>query len=152
MRAIIGLSRGLALGLLMLACLSGSAQDAFVGSVKISTGQPQVIRGSEAIPATPGMRLQLKDSLRTGPESRIGVILRDGTRISLGPDSELALETFLFEPGKGEFGLLLKLFRGVAAFISGKIVELSPDSATVDTPVGIIGLRGTKFAVALGAR
>lgn len=97
------------------------------------------------------MRLQPKDALRTDAQSKVGVILRDGTRIALGPESEVSIESFLFEPGKGELNLLLRMVRGVAAFVSGRIAALAPEAANVETPVGMIGLRGTKFAVSLAA-
>ena len=140
------------LGILVMFVACASAQDAFVGSVKTVVGKPVVIRGAETLPVTSGMHLNLKDTLQTDSASRVGFILRDGMRVSLGPDSELAVETFLFEPGKGELGLLLRVFRGVVAFVSGKIAELSPESANVATPVGMIGLRGTKFAVSLAVK
>ena len=123
-----------------------------VGSVKTLSGNPVVVRGQQAIPATLGMHLLQEDRLRTDAQSRVGFILRDGSRVSLGPESELVVEKFLFEPGKGELGMLLRMIRGVAAFVSGKIAKLSPESAVVETPVGMIGLRGTKFAAVLAAK
>ncbi|MDZ7639678.1 MAG: FecR domain-containing protein [Bryobacterales bacterium] len=128
-----------------------SGADAVVGSVKTISGKPVLLRGSETIPITLGMHLVERDRLSTDAASRVGFILRDGSRVSLGPESEVVVEKFLFEPGKGELGLLMRLMRGVAAFVSGKIAQLSPESAVVETPVGIIGLRGTKFAAALAA-
>ena len=133
------------------ACYAWGAE-IFVGSVKTLNGNPVVVRGSQILPATLGMHLLEKDRLRTDAQSRVGFILRDGSRVSLGPESELTVEKFHFEPGKGELGLLLRMVRGVAAFVSGKIAKLSPESAVVETPVGMIGLRGTKFAAALSAR
>lgn len=141
----------LASGVILFTVL-GLCAESFAGSVKTVSGAPVVVRGTELIPAKAGMRLQPKDALRTDAQSKIGVILRDGTRVSLGPESEVTIESFLFEPGKGELNLLLRMVRGVAAFVSGKIAALAPEAAKVETPVGMIGLRGTKFAVSLAAR
>lgn len=140
------------LGIALFGAMCGWSAEPVVGSVKTLTGSPVVIRGAQTLPATFGMHLFEKDRLRTDAHSRIGFILRDGSRVSLGPESELSVEKFLFEPGKGQLGLLLQMIRGVAAFVSGKITQLSPESAVVETPVGMIGLRGTKFAAALAAR
>ena len=145
--------RGCILLAIALGCgLQGWSADQVVGSVKTLTGDPVVIRGQQTIPATLGMHLHEKDRLRTNAQSRIGFILRDGARVSLGPESELAVEKFLFEPAKGQLELLLRMIQGVAAFVSGKITQLSPESSVVQTPVGLIGLRGTKFAATLAAR
>jgi hypothetical protein len=39
--------------------------------------------------------------------------------------------------------------RGAMVYVSGKIAQFSPGSVSVETPVGVLGLRGTEFAVAL---
>ena len=127
-----------------------AAADPFVGSVKTIVGSPEIVRGSDILPATMGMHLSEKDILKTDGSSRMGIILRDGTRIALGPGSEVSVESFLFDPARDQLGLVLRVLRGVVAFVSGKIAQLSPEAAKVETPVGVIGLRGTKFAVALG--
>jgi len=35
--------------------------------------------------------------------------------------------------------------RGVMAFVSGSIAKLSPDAVRIETPVAILGVRGTQF-------
>jgi hypothetical protein len=137
--------------LLVLATAIGArAADTVAGSVKAVQGSCSVQRGTEAIPATEGMHLQEQDALITGPDSHIAVILRDGTRLSIGPSSKLNIVQFVYNPGEKKFGLLLDLGRGVLAYVSGKIASFSPEAVRVQTPVGSIGLRGTKFVVGLG--
>ncbi len=84
--------------------------------------------------------------LRTGADGRLGVVLRDDTRVSLGPETEIRIDRFLFAPAQGQLALVLKMVRGVAAYVSGKIAKLSPDAVRVETPVAIVGVRGTRFA------
>ena len=125
------------------------AADAIVGSVKTAQGATAVRRGADRIPIREGMRLLLNDVLQTAADGRLGVILQDGTRISLGPNSELTVDRFVFQPVEGNFALLLRLSRGVLAYVSGKIASFAPTSVTVETPVGVLGLRGTHLAIAL---
>jgi hypothetical protein len=101
------------------------------------------------MPATAGMHLLVNDILQTAADGRLGAILQDGTGIGLGPNTELKIDTFLFEPAQGKFGLLLRLARGVIAYFSGRIAKFAPGSVTVETPVGVIGLRGTHLAVSI---
>ena len=120
-----------------------------MGSVKTVQGAALVRRGTESLTIREGMHLQLNDTLQTSPDGRLGVILQDGTRISLGPNTELKIDRFVYQPADSKFGLLLRLGRGVFAYISGKIAQFSPESVTIETPVGVLGLRGTHFAVSL---
>ncbi len=95
------------------------------------------------------MHLLLNDVLQTSADGRLGAILQDGTRISLGPNTEMKIDRFVYQPVDGKFGLLLRLSRGLLAYISGGIARFSPESVSVETPVGVLGLRGTHFAVSI---
>jgi hypothetical protein len=123
--------------------------DAVVGSVKTAQGSSVIRRGADSIPIKEGMHLLLNDILQTAADGRLGVILQDGTRISLGPNTELKVDQFVYQPVEGKFGLLLRLGRGMLAYISGRIAQFSPGSVSVETPVGVLGLRGTHFAVSI---
>ncbi len=125
------------------------AGEPIAGSVKIVKGGAVVHRGPQDIPIQQGMHLLVDDVLRTSADGRVGVILQDGTRISIGPATELKIKQFLYEPERGKFGLVLSLVRGVLTYVSGKIADFAPGTVSVETPVGIAGLRGTHFAVSL---
>jgi len=137
--------------ILILGCLSlpASGAESIVGSIKTAQGGAVVLRGTQTIPAREGMHLLVNDILQTSADGRLGAILQDGTGIGLGPNTELKIDTFLYEPADGKLGLLLRLARGVMAYFSGRIARLAPGSVTVETPVGVIGLRGTQMAVTI---
>jgi len=59
----------------------------------------------------------------------------------------LVIDEFVFAPHQGEFSLVIKMLKGTAAYLSGLISKLSPESARFETPSASIGIRGTKFAV-----
>jgi len=125
------------------------SQASIAGSVKTAQGANVLRRGSVTIPVNEGMHLLVNDVLQTSSDGRLGVILQDGTRISIGPNTELRIDRFVYEPVNAKFALLLRLARGVMVYVSGKIAQFSPGSVSVETPVGVLGLRGTEFAVAL---
>jgi len=129
--------------------LPASGAESIVGSIKTAQGGAVVRRGTDTIPAREGMHLLANDILQTTEDGRLGAILQDGTGIGLGPNTELKIDTFLYEPADGKLGLLLRLARGVMAYFSGRIARLAPGSVTVETPVGVIGLRGTQMAVTI---
>ena len=124
--------------------------DGTIGVVRNSAGSATVLRGGNVLPATAGTRLHVGDTLGTGPDGSLGVILRDDSSLSIGPSSSLVLRDFLFSPSEGKFGLLVRLSRGTMAYLSGLIGKLAPEKARFETPTATIGIRGTHFAVKAG--
>jgi hypothetical protein len=136
------------LGLVLLT-LPALGQEGIAGSVKTVQGANVVRRGTDTIPIREGIHLLVNDVLQTSSDGHLGAILQDGTRISMGPNTELRIDRFVYDPVNAKFALLLRLARGVMVYVSGKIAQFSPGSVSVETPVGVLGLRGTEFAVAL---
>ena len=83
------------------------------------------------------------DTLRTGADGRVGLTLKDDTRLSLGPSSEIRLDKFAYAPAEGRLGFVLNVVRGMAAYVSGRIAKLAPDAVRLETPAAIVGVRGT---------
>ena len=121
------------------------------GYVKIVTGAAIITRGGVETPARPGDAIYEKDGLRTGADGRLGITLKDDTRVSLGPNSEIGLSEFKFSPAEGQLALVMKLFRGVAAFVSGRIVALRSDGVRIETPHTIVGVRGSHVVIRVEA-
>jgi hypothetical protein len=143
MRALRVVAVAMALAPVLLATIASAASS--IGLVKVAEGVATVKRGDATLQARPGLALQEGDILRTGGNGRMGVVLRDDTRLSLGPETEIRIDQFVFEPAKGRLALLLTMARGAMAFVSGNIAKLSHDAARIETPVAILGVRGTQF-------
>jgi hypothetical protein len=120
---------------------------AAAGLVKVTSGSAVVVRDGVERPALIGFPVFASDHLKTGADGRLGLTLKDDTRLSLGPNSELRLDQFEFAPADGRFGLVIKFVRGVAAYVSGRIAKLSPDSVRLETPAAIVGVRGTTLGI-----
>jgi hypothetical protein len=122
-------------------------QPAGAGRIKVVSGAAFIVRDGAAIPATPGQIVFEADGLRTGADGRIGMTLKDDTRLSLGPNSELRLKRFVYSPGSGGLEMVVRFVRGVGAYVSGRMAKLSPDSVRLETPSAIVGVRGTSLAI-----
>jgi len=122
------------------------AENSYIGSVKTLDGT--VVIQSGGVEATPvlGTRLFAQDTVKTGPDGSVGIILQDDTVFTLGPDSELALKEFRFDPRQKDFSLVSRMVRGTFVYVSGIMGKLSPESIKIETPDGIVAIRGTKFA------
>ena len=77
----------------------------------------------------------------------MGVIFRDDTTLSLGPDTRIVIDEFLFSPAEGKLGFVSSISKGTAAYLSGKINKLSPGATRVETPLAVLGIRGTRFLI-----
>jgi len=121
-----------------------------IGVVRTVSGDATVIRGENPIPAAPGLKLLVGDTLGTGPDGSLGVILRDDSSLSIGPESRLVLQSFLFSPYEGTFDLAARITNGTMAYLSGLIGKLAPQKARFETPTATIGIRGTRFVVKVG--
>lgn len=116
------------------------------GSVKNVQGTVTIERQGDVLPAEKGMKIYARDIIVTGADGAVAVILQDNTIFSLGPDSQLALEEYVFSPDQGRFSLLAKMIKGTFVYLSGVMGKLSPESIKLETPVGTIAIRGTRFA------
>jgi hypothetical protein len=122
-----------------------SASD--VGSVKNIEGQAWIIRGGEQISGKTGARLMVSDIMKTGVDGAMGIILRDDTIISMGPSSQMVLSEFVFQPEQKHLGMLTKFLKGTFTYISGVMAKLDPESVKIETPEGMVAIRGTHFLI-----
>ena len=141
---------GIVLALMLLwPVVSRADDDIPVASVKTVEGAASVIRGKRTAAVNPGDRIYRNDRLRTAADGSLALVFRDDTLVSMGPSSEVVVKEFLFSPAQGRLPFVTRLLKGTAAYVSGIIGKLSPESVRFETPVATIGVRGTTFAVSI---
>ena len=124
-----------------------SAAESPVGCIKTAQNKASILRSGNPVPAQIGAMIYTGDILQTDQTGSLGVIFRDDALISLGPNSQVKIDDFVFQPDQGKFSFLTRLIQGTAAFVSGQIAKMAPESMLVQTPIATIGVRGTHFAV-----
>jgi hypothetical protein len=124
------------------------AEDA--GIVKTAKGSVTIQRGSNKLSAAPGAKVAAADRITTGADSSVGIILRDNTLLSAGPNSTLVLERFAFNSTTHEGVIDASVKRGTLSVVSGKIPKQSPGAVQFRTPNAILGVRGTEFLIDAG--
>ena len=135
---------------LWLLAVPAWAQEDRIGILKSTTGTVSINRDGERIDAEPGDPVFLSDNLMTKEASTASIVLVDGTRLSMGPESDLWLDTFAYEPQNDLLGLAVRILRGTLLFVSGEISKLAPESVKIESPSGVMGVRGTRFVVRTG--
>ena len=141
--------RSAAFSALVVVAVAGPAiaQPSAAGRIDRLAGTAVILRAGAQVPLKTGDTVLETDVLRTGPDGRIGVTLKDDTRLSLGPASEVKLEKFLYSPQEGKIGLALRVVRGLVAYVSGRIAKIAPDAVRLETPAAIVGVRGTTLVI-----
>ena len=130
----------------MAISVSAWAQES-IGFVKTVTGDATVTDGGKAVKAVPGTPIRVNSVLRTGPKGTMGVTFKDNQVMSFGPDTELTVDEFIYAPAKGDLKFAASICKGTLNVVSGVIAKLKPESVSLKTPTGTIGVRGTNYVV-----
>lgn len=140
---------GLALMFLLIALAMAPAGPALaqqdqVALVKVVDGQAFALRADQRSALGVGTPIFVEDVVETEAGS-VGLTFKDGSRISIGPNSRVKFTDFQFAPTEGRLSFIVDFFRGTLLYVSGVIAKLSPDAVKVRTPVATVAVRGTRF-------
>ncbi|MDD2852326.1 MAG: FecR family protein [Desulfuromonadaceae bacterium] len=136
---------------LLIFVLTGSTAYAVqgdpVGHIQTLNGHVSILRGNSTLPGSVGTPIYHSDLIRTAKPGAAGIVLTDGTTISLGPNSELSISSYLFDPKEERFSLAVRMVKGTFVYLSGLIGKLSPNAVQLSIPDATISARGTKLLV-----
>lgn len=137
----------LCLVLMLAGHCSSAAARAFVGIVKSVEGSAVIKRNDATITVVQGMAVEQVDIVKTHHQGYVGLVFADDTRVSIGPNTEIAVDEYLFNPLENKLSFVLRLIRGTLSFLSGQMTKLSPDSVQLVMPAATIGVRGTHVLI-----
>ncbi|KJE36240.1 hypothetical protein UF64_05100 [Thalassospira sp. HJ] len=101
------------------------------------------VTGEVGILVESGMPVYLGDRITTSAGAGMQVLLLDETVFTIGPNSDIAIDEFVYDPATGDGRIVADMAKGVMRFVTGKIPLNNPSSMDVNLPVGSIGIRGT---------
>jgi hypothetical protein len=106
----------------------------WVAQIKVSRGIVNIERDGQRYPGPIGARLKENDVVVTAANGSAGLMFLDNSMLSLGPDAEVALQRYSYDPTTymGAFDAYVK--RGTVSVQSGNIARQSPDAMRVTTP------------------
>lgn len=93
-----------------------------------------------------GQPLYLNEKISTGPEGSLQVMLIDETVFTIGPNSSMTLDEFVYDPQSRSGKVAARVTKGVFRFVTGQIGHKKPSDMTVKFPTGTMGIRGTIVA------
>jgi hypothetical protein len=118
-----------------------------IGTFKQVQGETWVGTDTARRAAQPGAGVALTDRLSTGPKAAATLTLKDGTVLTMGPDTVMDLHQFQFDTTTQQGNFLLDLLRGSVRVVTGLLAKVNPERFQVQTPTSVVGVRGTDFIV-----
>ncbi|MBI5622390.1 MAG: FecR domain-containing protein [Elusimicrobia bacterium] len=127
---------------------SAQAQLTKIGAAGAVRGSVSAMAPGQAVGRVmeSGKEVYLRDAVTTDADGRMQVLLLDETVFTIGPNSSLTLDEFVYDPAKGAGRMTARVTKGVFRFVTGKIARETPSNMRVKLPVGVIGIRGTIVA------
>ncbi len=137
--------------LVLLAAAMPAALADEAGSVVFAKGDVTAER-APPVPLAKGDAVLSDDTVATGDNSRAQLLMLDGAKIAIRPNSRLAIEEYSYtDPAAGasvtakDDKSVMSLVKGGFRTITGAIGRDDPEDYEVRTPVGVLGIRGTDY-------
>lgn len=133
---------------IVLVAGGAQAQQASVQPVGIAAGVRGTIaltpRGAAAGYAVrTGQPIHVGERVRSGPDGSMQIILLDETVFTIGPNSDIVIDNFGFDPRSGNGRVDATIGAGAFKFVTGKVAQNKPENMNVRVPTAIMGVRGT---------
>lgn len=87
-----------------------------------------------------GLNVFRNERIRTGPKSAAQLTFLDQTSLTVGPNSSVVLDSYVYNPRTGAGDIAVRAAKGAFRFISG---DAQKRAYKIRTPVGTMGVRGT---------
>lgn len=119
---------------LLLAAVSASAQVPASALTKIGTAAAvagavrAVSEGAVGRVVSSGKPLFLNDHVTTDAAGRLQVLLLDETIFTLGPNSDMVLDDFVYDPKTSAGKITATIAKGAFRFVTGKVAQRDPRS------------------------
>ena len=118
------------------------------GMVVASRGDVTAEIGGELRILKQGDDIFVTDEIVTGDKSFAVLQFVDGAKVTVRPNSAIVIEDYVYN-GNEEDVATLSLVSGGLRVITGAMAKSNPENYKVRTPVALMGVRGTEFAVML---
>ena len=99
-----------------------------------------------------GDGIVMGDGLSTGADSRLQVMLLDESAITLGPDAQITIDEFVYDPANTNTNALsASLAKGAFRLVTGAIARQNPEGTALTLPNAVLTIRGTTVIGACAA-
>jgi len=121
---------------------SAMAQVESRGEFYVVTTDGRTLTGEDAD------RISLEEGTKviTGSSGHVRMTLPDDTTFTIGPNSDIVIDSFVYDPDNTPKKVIASMSKGVFRWVTGKTKPLKdPPEMKVKLPVMAVGIRGTDF-------
>src|SRR5580658_10432680 len=112
-----------------------------VGSVATLQGTASVTRNNATSAVQLRDTIYKNDVLQTNIDGTLGITFDDETTFTLKPNTQLAVDEFVYQQGGTDNAAVFNVLRGTAAFVAAEVAHTGDMKIT--TPSSTLGIRGT---------
>jgi len=139
---------------LALCCLlltsAASAQAETVGvTAAVNQDARSVVAGSGPRTIELGDNVVFNQRIDTDANGLVQILLADGTAFTVGPNSSLTIDSFVYDPAANTASVAASVTKGFVRFIGGRTSK-DGGGVSIDTPIGTAGIRGAVADINLG--
>ena len=87
-----------------------------------------------------GVDIVANERVATDAEGKLQLLFLDGSALTVGPNSDVVIDNFIYDPKAKSGALAFSATKGVFRLVGGKISKKTP--VTLRTPQALIGIRG----------
>ena len=87
-----------------------------------------------------GVDVQANELITTSANDRAHLLFLDGSSLTVGPNAQLTIDKFVFDPNTKTGELAINASKGVLRLVGGKISKNGP--IVITTPANTVGIRG----------
>lgn len=121
---------------------SAAASDELIdiGVVALVNPDATLERAASVTDVALGQDIALEDKLITDQAGQIHLMLVDKSAFTVGPNSEVTVDRFIYDPDTQTGDMALSAARGVMRFVGGELSKQTP--IEISTSIGVLGIRG----------
>ena len=112
-----------------------------IGNVATVTGSASVVRNNETTPLKVKDDIYLNDVVQTAANSALGITFNDATTFNLKANTQITIDTYVYEDGGKSNAGVFDVAKGTAAFVAAAVAKTGDMKIT--TPTATLGIRGT---------
>ena len=114
------------------------------GIVAATSGYVRVVSNDIGRVAETGQKIYLDDIVETGEGGKMQIMLMDRTTITIGPNTSIVIDEFVFDPGV-ERTLSAKVLKGTFKLASPSLFNSGKQSREIKLPNAVVAIRGTEI-------
>lgn len=116
-----------------------------IAKVVAIKGKATILRDIKTIPLELGSKLLKSDIIDTLKDSKVQIIFKDNTIITIGKSSHFEISEYVFDEENKNYKAKFGLLKGTFRTITGKIGKLAPQKFKLHSKTSSIGIRGTQI-------